>query len=286
MVLFTFLAMSSFSHTTNAQQIPSDIPDNIRVLLDTLPPLPREVGNRELLYQYSVGDLSGLSEKDATRVIEELAKRGVGVITFWTTGESRIEEGIRIARIQERLGLSVVADATGLLYGFYDGTPATAHIDEHGNAFFDSSFAGRAMGCPFTLPDRVPVIRSRVEAYVTAYHQAGVALDMVTADWEIDGPHEWNQAWANARRCVRCREHIPNIGDFRAFQATLRSLRSCLIRTSYTRPILQRYPDALVTNYATYPNNGRRYWYDYFESPQPALPHRRDQQAIYRPWYD
>jgi len=55
---------------------------------------------------------------------------------------------------------------------------------------------------------------------------------------------------------------------------------------SYTSPILQRYPKALVTNYASYPNDGWRYWYDYFEYPQPELPHRKDQQALYRPWYD
>ncbi|HKJ66970.1 MAG TPA: hypothetical protein VKA68_03360, partial [bacterium] len=137
-VILTFWAMSPFSHTTFAQRMPSYLRDNIRVLLDTLPPVPHDIGDRELLYQYSVGDLSALSGKDVTWVIRELAKRGVGVITFWTTGdafESRIEEGIRIARIQEKLGLRVVADATRLLYGFYDGTPATAHIDENGNAF-------------------------------------------------------------------------------------------------------------------------------------------------------
>ena len=167
-VILTFWAMSPFSHTTFAQRMPSYLRDNIRVLLDTLPPLPHDVGNRELLYQYSVGDLSDLSEKEASWIVEELVKRGGGVITFWTTGdafESRIEEGIRIARIQERLGLSAVVDATGLLYGFYDGTPATAHVDEDGKAFFDSSFAGRAMGCPFTLHDRVLVRRTDFTEY-------------------------------------------------------------------------------------------------------------------------
>lgn len=51
-------------------------------------------------------------------------------------------------------------------------------------------------------------------------------------------------------------------------------------------PLLERYPDALVTNYATYPNDGWRYWYDYFEYPRPELPNREDQQALYRPWYN
>jgi len=285
--IFSFSGLSAIK--TFSQNIPQDIPGNIRVLLDTLPPLSNDRQNRPLLYQYSVGDLSNLPGEDAKWVIRELAKRGVGVITFWQKGEameSRIEEGIRIAKIQKELGLPVAVDATRILYRFYDGTSSTAHINEEGKAFFDSSFAGRTMGCPFTLQKRMPVIKSRVSAYVEAYQAAGVNIDIVTADWEIDGPHEWNQAWKNSRQCVRCRENIQNIEDFKSFQATLRSLRSKLIKKSYTRPILQRYPEALITNYAYYPHDGWRYWYDYFESPQPKLPHRRDQQALYRPWYD
>lgn len=283
-----FWAGSSIVPGAPAQSIPAHLPGNIQVLLDTLPPLSHPVEDRGLLYQYSVGDLSGLSDQEASEVIQALASRGVGVITFWVKGkslESRIAEGIRIARIQHRLGLQVAVDATQLLYGFYDGTAATAHIDADGKAFFDSSFAGHAMGCPFTLQNRVPIINSLVTAYANSYAKAGVPIDMVTADWEIDGPLEWNQAWEAAKRCVRCLQHMPDTTDFRAFQDMIRSLRSTLIRQSYTLPILQRFPDALVTNYATYPNNGWRYWYDYFESPQPELPHQRDQQAVYRPWY-
>ncbi|MFW5916106.1 MAG: hypothetical protein ACOCTM_01395 [Bacteroidota bacterium] len=280
---------SSLFHRAYSQKIPGDTPGNIRVLLDTLPPLSHDRQERPLLYQYSVGDLSNLSNNDARWVIRELAKRGVGVITFWQKGEareSRIEEGIRIAKIQEELGLRVAVDATRILYRFYDASPSTAHIDKEGKAFFDSSFAGRTMGCPFTLHKRLPVIKSRVAAYVEAYHAAGADIDIVTADWEIDGPHEWNQAWEHARRCVRCQENIPNIEDFKAFQAKLRSLRSNLIKKVYTGPILQKFPEALISNYAYYPNDGWRYWYDYFESPRPDLPHRKDQQALYRPWYD
>ncbi len=50
-VLVIFWTMSSFSNTSDAQQISANTPDNIRVLLDTLSPLPHDVGDRELLYQ-------------------------------------------------------------------------------------------------------------------------------------------------------------------------------------------------------------------------------------------
>ncbi len=95
---------SSLFHRAYSQKIPEDTPGNIRFLLDTLPPLSHDRQERPLLYQYSVGDLSNLSNRDARWVIRELAKRGVGVITFWQKGEareSRIEEGIRIAKIRK-----------------------------------------------------------------------------------------------------------------------------------------------------------------------------------------
>jgi len=278
--VFYFIPGQSFSQ---------NIPENIRVLLDSLPLLSHDRGDRELLYQYSVGDLGTLPDKDARKIISELAKRGIGVITFWEKGDrmdSRIEEGIRIARIQEELGLSVVVDASRLLYGFYDGTPATSHINDKGEAFTDSSFSGRVMGCPFTVNKRIPVIKARVAAYAEAYKAAGVGIDIVTADWEIDGPIEWNDAWENSKNCLRCREEAPDINDFLSFQSVLRSIRSRIMYESYTKPVLERFPNALITNYATYPNDGWRYWYDYFEYPQPELPHVKDQQALYRPWYD
>ena len=81
-----------------------DIPKNIGILLETLQPLSHDRGNRALIYQYSIGDLSGLSNEDSKFVINELAKRGVGVITFWKKGEAMetcVNEGIRFANLQK-----------------------------------------------------------------------------------------------------------------------------------------------------------------------------------------
>lgn len=268
---------------------PANLPDAVRTILHALQPLKNDRGSRELVYQYSVGNLSGLSDADAEWTIRELAARGIGVITFWQHGANQdagVAEAIRIGRIQQRLGLTVAADASGVLYRFYDDTPATAHVDDEGNPFWDTSFAGSKMGCPFTLDRRAPVILARVAAYAEAYRAAGVNLGIVTADWEVDGPHEWNDAWANSKRCVRCRENLPNIDDFTAFQARMRQLRAALLRECYAEPILGRHPSCLVTNYAVYPNDGWRYWYDYFEHPQPELPHAQDQHDLHRPWYN
>ena len=55
-----------------------------------------------------------------------------------------------------------------------------------------------------------------------------VAVGISTADWEVDGPHEWNQAWEHSRQCARCRENLPNLEDFASFQAALRQCK-CLL---------------------------------------------------------
>ena len=285
----SFLLLAACMFCLKAQEsFAQKIPANIKILLDELPPLHFDRGDRELLYQYSVGDLSGLSDEDTRNIIRELARRGVGAISFWRKGDKMepcMEEGIRIARIQKELGLKVVVDASDLLYGFYDGSPASLHVDHNGKLYSDSSFDGQKMGCPFTVHKRIPVIRSRIAAFVEAYKAAGVNIDMATADWEIDGPIEWNEAWANAKNCVRCNKSLPDINNFKSFQAVLRSMRSKLIKEVYASPVKEKFPEVLITNYAVYPNDGWRYWYDYFEYPQPELPHIKDQQALYRPWY-
>lgn len=269
--------------------VPEALPESVRTVLDALSPLKNDRGTRELVYQYSVGNLSGLNDDEANWTIRELAARGIGVITNWRSGEKQdesIAESVRIGRIQKSLGLSVAADANYILHRFFDNTPATAHVDDAGEPFWDDTFSGPKMGCPFALDARKPVILGRIAAFVEAYHLAGVPLDIVTADWEIDGPHEWNGAWEHAKRCARCRANLPNIGDFAAYQAKMRQMRAQLLRDCYTMPILHRNPNALVTNYAVYPNDGWRYWFDYFEKQQPELPHRMDQQHIDRPWYN
>lgn len=287
LLLFSFLI--HFFSIIPYKSFSQDIPDNIAVLLDELPPLNHKRKGRELIYQYSVGNLKSLAYEDAKKVITELAKRGVGVISFWEKGEKMefsVEECLRIGRIQQELGLSVVIDASRLLYGFYDDTPASAHINDKGDCFTDSSFSGRVMGCPFSVHRKIPLIKSRVTAFAEAYKAAGLNIDIATADWEIDGPLEWNDAWENSKKCILCRKNVVNINDFISFQAKIRSLRSKLMYECYTTPMLQRFSEALITNYATYPNDGLRYWYDYFEYLQPELPHIKDQEACYRPWYD
>ena len=69
-----------------------------------------------------------------------------------------------------------------------------------------------------------------------------------------------------------------------AYQDELRRLRSRIQWLSYAEPLLLQHPKVLVGNYAMYPHNGWRYWYDYFEKYVDGQPALIDQNARYRHW--
>jgi len=267
-------------------QPPKEWPENLRVVLENTEPLSTPRGDRLPLFVLPIGGaLSALPDDQAAKALDDLAKRGIGYSVRWSSGsfETLLKEGLRIGAMQQRIGMPVAIDATGCLHSFFDGTEKTQHVDADGKPFAEKSFGG-TMGCPFTLEHRIPVIRKRVEAFLKQYKAAGVAADFVFADWEIDGPIEWNDAWASSKRCRRCREHVPEIDDFRKFQTALRTIRSRLQRVAFGDNVTAHFPDALVGNYGVYPHNGHRYWYDYFERETPDAPALADQKARYREW--
>ncbi len=264
-------------------------PANIRMVIQETRPLEFDRGNRLPLYLWPAMAPSGIDDAMADAIIRALNRRGVGLISSWNPDEKErqgsLADALRIARIQTRLGLRVNVNAIGCLYSFFNGDPRTAHIDEAGKPFWDSSFGKKMMGCPFTLDFRRPAIRERTEYFVRAYKKSGMNLDFVFGDWEVDGPLEVNRAHAASMRCRRCRDCIPGIEDFGVFQKTLRELRGELQRECYSQPILSRFSDALVGNYAVYPHGGLRYWYDYFEYFVEGQPSVTDGRAKYRRWY-
>jgi hypothetical protein len=266
-------------------------PKHMQVVLDETRPLAFDRGVRLPLYLWPALNAGAVDEATATAIVKTLDQRGVGLVSSWSPNpksrDKNLAEVLTIGRAQTRLGLRVNVNANACLHSFFNGDEQTAHVDEAGERFWDDSFGkGHKMGCPFSLDPRRPEIRERIEFFAQAYKDAGVRLDFVFADWEIDGPIEFNRAHAASKRCVRCREHIANINDFTAFQRSLRVLRSDLQRDCYSQPILARYPDALVGNYAMYPHGGLRYWYDYFEYYVDGQPCVNDQRARYRRWYD
>jgi hypothetical protein len=266
----------------------ADVPEPIQVVLENTQPLqhPRQ----ELLPMYVLPisqTLVSVPGSEAERLLRELDVRGIGYTVSWQPAkfDSSLQEGLRIARLQQKMGQPVAVDATACLDKFFDGSPDTLHVDKEGKRYSDDS-CGAELGCPLGVEQRIPAIRRQVEAFVNAYRDAGVRLDFVFADWEIDGPIEWNDSWAAAKRCQRCTDGIPGMDDFRTYQTVLRKIRARLQRESFADVVTREFPQALVGNYAVYPDDGYRYWYDYFEKPaDDSMPFRTDQKARYREWY-
>lgn len=261
-------------------------PDGIQTVLEQARPLTSPRGRRLPLYLWPAMSPGPLSPERAEDLVRELDRRGVGLVCPWDPDrrEGSLREALTVARAQGKLGLGIAIDATACLASYFDGSPATAHVRDSGKLFFDTSFGHPEMGCPFALDHRRPAIRERVEWFAGAYARERLAPRFVFADWEIDGPLEWNGAWDASRECRRCRERVPDLENFLAFQKAIRDLRADLQREDYAEPILRRFPRALVGNYAVYPNDGFRYWYDYFEHESPVLPGIREGYTLHRHW--
>jgi hypothetical protein len=262
-------------------------PQHIQLVLDTTKPLEFDRGKRLPLYLWPAMNPGLLDPDVAEELVKQLNARGIGLISSWDPKNRKrsLEESLRIAEAQKKLGLRVNIDATKCMYSFFNGDPRTAHVDDEGRPFWDTSFGKHKMGCPFTLDFREPIIREQFAYFINAFKQAAINVDFIFTDWEIDGPVEFNKAHAASMRCRRCRENIKNIDDFGDFQTAIRKLRCRLQREVYAEPVKENFPGVLVGNYSVYPNNGYRYWYDYYECYVDGQPFEGDQRAKYRKWY-
>ncbi|MHC4435333.1 MAG: hypothetical protein ACYTBS_26165, partial [Planctomycetota bacterium] len=262
-------------------------PSHIQCVLDETTSLEYSRDERLPLYLWQAMDPGTLDDDAARELAKVLNERGVGLVTSWDprNRDKSLADALTIARAQKELGLRVNINATRCLYSFFDGDSRTAHIDDDGEPFWDESFGKKNMGCPFALDFRRPYIAEQIEHFAKAFKEAHLEVDFIFADWEIDGPLEFNEAHAVCRRCVRCRQNIENIDDFAEFQKALRRLRSELQREVYAEPMKRDFPKVLVGNYGVYPHNGYRYWYDYFERYVDGQPYQLDQRARYRRWY-
>jgi hypothetical protein len=263
--------------------------DRARLVIEETRPLEVDRGDRIPFIVWPLQNVTAETDDDLEDVLKQLADRGIAVVTNWNTRnkEASLNEALRSAAIHKKLGIPVVVNSTSVMSLFFNGDESTAHVTADGETFFDLSHSDRVkIGCPFAAQGRYNAIREQVEFFVKGYHNAGMPLDIVIADWEIDGPIEWNDAWGHAKRCARCRENIPNIENFGEFQAAYRIIRSEMQRECYAKVVRGYFPEALVGNYAVYPHNGLRYWYDYFEDDAgDEHPYVADQQARYRPWF-
>ncbi|MBM3472395.1 MAG: hypothetical protein FJX75_03875, partial [Armatimonadetes bacterium] len=261
--------------------------DRIDAVLAATEPLQFPRGERLPIRAMGLEGLPSEDDAENERLLRELDARGIALSARWNPGdvEHSLAEAMRLGRLQQKLGLEIGIDANACMHSFFNGDERTAHIDDADQPFFDTSFGEQhRMGCPFALEFRYPDIKAQFEAFLRPYKDAGLQVSFIYLDWEIDGPIEWNGAWEASKRCKRCRENVPDIGDFRAFQKRLRTIRADMQRQVYADTVKAYFPNALVGNYAEYPNDGYRYWYDYFEVLPEGAPVKTDCRAKYREW--
>jgi len=263
-------------------------PAGIQTILDNTIPLKYSRGNRLPLYLWPAIDPGSLSDEKAEKLVAEMDRRGLAVVSSWRMKDTAkvFAECLSLARAQKKLGLKVNVEATALMSSFFNGDQATAHVGDDGKPFFDTSFGEHKMGCPFTLDSRKEEIRKRFELFSDRYKKEGLTVDFIFTDWEIDGPLEVNRAFEASKKCRVCRSHLGDDFTFTDFQKQLRELRAFLQNYCYSKPVLERFPDVLVGNYAVYPDDGYRYWYDYFEYYDDGQPCIQEQNAKYRKWYN
>jgi hypothetical protein len=279
--------LGTFTDLSRAQNNTIKWPSHIQAVLDATRPLKFDRGGRLPLYLWQAMDPGQLNEKELEELVKELDRRGVGLISSWNPGDrlNSLAQSMVIAKAQNKLNLRININATRCLYSFFNGDEQTAHIDDKGKLFWDQSFGKKKMGCPFAIDFRQPFIKEQVEYFLKAFKEADLDVDFIFADWEIDGPIEFNEAHAASKRCKRCRENIQNIDDFEEFQRILRKIRCRLQRETFVEPLKLNFPDVLVGNYGIYPHNGYRYWYDYYEYYVDGQSCLTDQHARYRKWY-
>ena len=284
--MLTFLFGFANGHSKAEQ---SKWPSNIQTVLDNTQALEFNRAKRLPLYLWQSMGAYDFTAQNAEELIRELDKRGIGYVSSWEPKNNKqsLSNSLIVAKAQQKLGLKVNINANSCLYHFFNGDPETAHIDENGKPFFDESFGkSHKMGCPFALASRKPIIKEQLEFFISSFKKAGVNIDFVFADWEIDGPLEVNRAHEASLKCKRCRKNIKGIQDFEVFQSVIRKMRNQLQKEVYAEPMKKIFPDVLVGNYAVYPNNGYRYWYDYFEFYVEDQPYKQDKNAKYRKWPD
>ncbi len=280
------LALVATSQTCEAQKRMT-AEEVLTELIEEIPPLENDRAGALPIRGSRLEGWLPEDDEEAKTVLRALDARGLAMCAHVAPGnEERMAECLRMGRLQQELGLEVGVHASRAMHSFFNGDESTLHLAANGVPFHDDSFhSRRKMGCPFRLQHRKDDIKAQFRSFLDRYQEAGIVIDFLYLDWEIDGPIEWNGAWESSKRCTVCREHIPDIDDFAAFQQALREIRCELQRECCVEVVQEYFPEALIGNYSVYPHGGIRYWYDYYEELPPGAPYIEDQLAKYRPWY-
>ena len=94
------------------------------------------------------------------------------------------------------------------------------------------------------------VLEQRTRNTMQAFKDAGVRVDAVLVDYEGD-PYPWPQLFRQLRHCQRCRQELPSevVQNESAWRDYAWKQYVSLYDTYFAKPILEVFPDALVTNW-------------------------------------
>jgi hypothetical protein len=95
----------------------------IRAIIDNTEPLEAPRGERLPLYVWPAHALGTTDEDELVEILTALEARGMAAIASWKPNDAgALEDALRLARLQERLGLPISVSATSSTYGFSTAT--------------------------------------------------------------------------------------------------------------------------------------------------------------------
>lgn len=103
--------------------------------------------------------------------------------------------------------------------------------------------------CPHRI-EGWQVLEQQTRATMQKFNEAGIRVDAVLVDYEGD-PYPWPHLFRQLRHCQRCRQELPAevIQSESAWRDYAWKQYVMLYDTHFAKPILEVFPDALVTNW-------------------------------------
>lgn len=176
-------------------------------------------------------------------MIRELKKRG---LTQWIPPDERYIQ-VALALQKEKAGVIMMQ---GMAFnGPPDEVPSSMHLLPEGYKGLKRPGQQPKFPCPLVLDGWVKTAE-KLRATFRKYREAGVHIDAVWLDWEIE-PMAGDAQLDEAKHCSRCRQQFPPgiLDDKERYRAFISRCRLQLFSVYFVAPILEHYPGCSVTNW-------------------------------------
>lgn len=218
-------------------------------LLKKVPPLKHDNAGRFPMiciepFLLAADDTSWRDAKPLpAEMIRELKKRG---LTQWIPPD---EKYIPYALALQKEGAGVIMMQGMAFNGPPDDVPSSMHLLPEGYKGLERPGQQPKFPCPLMLEGWVNA-GEKMRATFKKYREAGVKVDAVWLDWEIE-PYPGDAQLHEAQHCSRCRQQFPPgiLDDKERYRAFIGPWRTQLFSVYFVAPILEHYPGCSVTNW-------------------------------------